>query len=217
MIPHDQEEAFSVLQGNSQTQDSKATRLIVFSSASSKPITTFSVPFGVRNCVSYPLTENSPDPAFIAITHQWSVVLIGKNVKLAQEGSTAKEIVQGSSHSRRTLFQDIFGQSAFAEPPSPRATLEGQNHSWDKTTAAEILDRPAYLMPPLEHLFEPLINGFLKLRSEDPVAEVLPDEDVDMKEEVSETVPVRTRRSRPVQPEEMNAFVEFFKKQSVKG
>ena len=217
MIPHDQEEAFSVLQGDSQSQDAKATRLILFSSASSKPITTFSVPFGIRNCLSYPLTENSPDPAFVAITHQWGVVLIGKNLKHPQEGSTAKEIIQGSSHSRRTLFQDIFGQSAFAEPPTPSATVEGQNHTWDEKTAAEIFDCPAYLMPPLEHLFKPLINGFLKLRSEDPVAQVLPDEDVDMEEEISETILVRTRRSRPIQPVEMNTFVELFRKQSVKG
>jgi len=167
--------------------------------------------------LAYPLTENSPDPTFVAITHQWSVVLIGKNLKVAQEGSTAKEIVQGPSHSGRTLFQDIFGKSAFAEPPSPRVAVEGQSHSWDEKTAAEILDCPAYLMPPLEQLFEPLINGFLKLRSEDPVAQVLPDEDVDMEEEISETVLVRTRRSRPVQPEEMNTFVELFRQHSVKG
>lgn len=85
-----------------------------------------------------------------------------------------------------------------------------------------IFDAPAYLMPPLESLFEPLLGGFLQLRSETQAtlaagAGVGAHEDEEVQMEVDEDdvgdkpLFVGSRPERIVDGREMNDFVELFK------
>lgn len=90
-----------------------------------------------------------------------------------------------------------------------------------KRSALSIFNAPAYLMPPLESLFEPLIGSFLHLRTEvlDPSESRRNDaEDEDVQMDVDQDANpeekpllVGTRAERIVDGREMNDFVELFK------
>ena len=121
----------------------------------------------------------------------------------------------------KTLFQDIFGSSAFADlshiPSNVNSNSEPQPVR-STNDVAVLLDAPAYLMPPIESLFEPLIGSFLKLRSKDDAMHVAEgkeqqqDEDVDMAgQSDDEPVTLGDRRKRLVDQKEMDMFVELFR------
>lgn len=72
-------------------------------------------------------------------------------------------------------------------------------------------------MPPMEHLFDPLINSFLRLRPEEALTpNATEDEDAEMEEEVVGPVLMGSQRTRAVSQEEMDIFVDLFRKHSTK-
>jgi len=87
----------------------------------------------------------------------------------------------------------------------------------------DILGGPAYLIPPLETLFEPLMTHFLTPRtSADETVPGLPtgDEvDVSMDVDESEDKPLVSgmRTERVVDAREMDALIELFRHHGVKG
>jgi NET1-associated nuclear protein 1 (U3 small nucleolar RNA-associated protein 17) len=163
----------------------------------------------------------------VGITKAWSVVLVGDDVRLPEdEGSTGKGILGGPASHKKTIFQDIFGKSAFTGLSSelrPEVAI-APTHSRTSNKVAGIPDGPAYLMPPLESLYEPLMGNFLKLRSQadDYATGLVPgqgeDEDFDLRDENS-TAPVLSVRhpGRIVTQDEMNLFVDLFKRHAVKS
>jgi hypothetical protein len=211
---------------SSPTIERRQTGINMFRTSSSIPFALRSVPFGLRNVIWYsaPSTSLESSPfSLVGITHAWSIVLLGDNVRLPdEEGSTAREIATNVIPQKRTLFQDIFGKSALSDlsngPPSPEPQpMTGR--PWTGQEVASIFDGPAYLLPPLESLFEPLINTFLKTRSEeaDTGRNVeLEDEDVDMKEEGGEHVVIRTQLKRRVDRDGLHSFVDLFKLHTVR-
>lgn len=116
-----------------------------------------------------------------------------------------------------TLFQDIFGVSAFAsvpqtETPPPRHADGPQ----------EILDQPAYSTPPLNNLFDSLIKLFLRDRPPDSIIEEQGPEDLeydDMQDVQSAGDPLTTSRhnSRFVNHGELEAFTNLFKSRCMTG
>jgi NET1-associated nuclear protein 1 (U3 small nucleolar RNA-associated protein 17) len=211
---------------SSPTNEWRQTRISLFHTSSSIPSSLHSVPFGLRNVVWYSTSSTSESSSFslVGITHAWSVVLLGDSVRLPEEeGSTAREIVADSTLQKRTLFQDIFGKSAFSDfsneqsSSKPRTTT---TRPWSGREAASIFDGPAYLVPPLESLFEPLINSFLKTRPEDTNTTVggnaeVEDGDADMEEEGGDRVVSRTQPKRVVDRDEIDSFVDLFKMHTV--
>lgn len=196
----------------------------MFNASSCVPVQTRTVPFGIMSVAWYPMASASSSFTLVGITQTWSVVLFGDEVQVPEdEGSSAREIVESSSH-KRTLFQDIFGKSAFTElanGPSTSFKTTGGVTSRTGKDIASIFDGPAYLMPPLDSLYGPLMDSFIKIRVEDegntasadaPEPE---DEDVDMEEESSEPIVVGKQRRRVVSDEEMQLFVDLFKQHSV--
>ncbi|KAF5385093.1 hypothetical protein D9615_001275 [Tricholomella constricta] len=219
VIPHTEGDSFAVFHGYFSSQELPKTRVSILRAVSSAPASSHSIPFRLRNFSLYPFSRKLSGQVFVGITYDWRVVLFGDGAKLAkEEGSTATEIASSSTPIRRTLFQDIFGYSAFAEPPTVSTSVDGMNRPRSGKAATDVFDSPAYLMPTLEHLFNPLMDGFLKHRPDDAPEHVVPEEEeeVDMEEEPAEPVLVGDRSSRVVNQEEMDAFVEFFKKHSVK-
>jgi len=110
-----------------------------------------------------------------------------------------------------TLFQDIFGVSAFASVPQAE-TLSLRHADGPQ----EILDQPAYSIPPLNDLFDSLINLFLRDRPPDSVIEEQGLEDLehdDMQDVQPADDPLTTRRhhSRFANPGEMAAFTKLFR------
>lgn len=196
---------------------------------------TYSLPFRIRNVAWYPppVLDDKAAYTLVAVTQTWSVVLLGDAVRApADEGAGAKEIgsAGASVGPSRTLFQNIFGESAFAAlaHEQPKASTSAQalaSHSWESSSTAKLLDAPAYLMPPLESLFDSVMDGFLQERPEDDqddsagIAGVAEEEDEaegDMEVEEGPVI-VGTRTDRVVDGREMGMFIELFRKHAVKG
>lgn len=144
------------------------------------------------------------------------------------EGSTAKAIVGGSTlGQRKTLFQDIFGASAFADLSNVPSTVGSVSTPaasalpWNGNDVTGLLDTPAYLMPPIESLFEPLMDSFLKPRPKEKERDDTPntkpqDEDVEMADQSrdGDFLVTETRQERVVDQDEMDAFIKLFKSQT---
>jgi len=164
----------------------------------------------------------------VGITNKYSVVLFGDDISApATEGSRANTIVGGAAlGQRKTLFQDIFGASAFADlshvPPhvDSNSVIPPSALPRSDNDVPVLLDSPAYLMPPIESLYEPIMESFLKPRSQEDdihlVEGIEQDEDVEMAEQSDdEPVTVRGRQERLVDQKEMDLFVKLFQQTKV--
>ena len=141
------------------------------------------------------------------------------------DGASAQGITQDAQVGKRTLFHDIFGASAFADlatVPGPSSTAGiSTAQPWKGKEVAEIFNAPAHLMPPLETLFDTVMDGFLAARSPDEEGEedAGVDEEMDVDEDADEDV--RPAKSAPldrvVDRQEMGGFVELFVHYAIKG
>ncbi|KAJ7110056.1 WD40 repeat-like protein [Mycena epipterygia] len=219
LVSHPREDTFVVISSPSNEERPKS-RVALFQVNSAQPSKTLTVPFGFRNVTWYPHVSSSF--SLVAITHDWKVVVLGDNIRVSKdEGATSREIVADSSPQRRTLFQDIFGKSAFGEHPSVSqpSTPASVARPWTGREGAEVFDNAAYLMPPLESLFEPLMSGFLKPRVVE--ASALPaalavDDDVDMDDDERFTLTGRDAK-RVVDEKEMGVMINLFKTHTLKA
>jgi NET1-associated nuclear protein 1 (U3 small nucleolar RNA-associated protein 17) len=142
-----------------------------------------------------------------------------------EEGASARSIGALGATSSRTIFEDIFGQSAFIDVHAPaqasRSVVPSDETSGDYTG---FFDARAYLMPPLESMFDALMDTFLKPRSveqvkpEDAIEEAREDEDMEMEvDEKAETETFSDPRHRVVDDRELDQFVELFRRHAVEG
>ncbi|KAH8997368.1 WD40 repeat-like protein [Lactarius akahatsu] len=182
----------------------------IFDSSSSIPSGTYTLPFTLRNIVWYPqsLSKAKVTSTFhlVGITDSWDVVLCGDDAQpLAEEGSCARAIVSGSHEpQKRTLFQDIFGDSALTSAPVRPIVAVSSPKQWNSKEIANVFDGPAYLIPALDTLFDTLMSHFLT-----------PSMDID---EPLEGPPVGVPRpERIVDTQEMEAFIELFRHHGVKA
>ena len=133
--------------------------------------------------------------------------------------------MQDAAVGKRTLFHDIFGASAFADlatAPGPSTASTSSAQPWKGKEVSEIFDAPAHLLPPLETLFDAVMDGFLTARPSDEGAleEVAgADEEMDVDEPLDEGA--RPLKSAPldrvVDRQEMSGFVELFMQHAIKG
>jgi len=147
---------------------------------------------------------------------------VGDEVSLPEEaGSSPREIVVGQSN-QRTLFQDIFGRSAFIDfsnnvSSSTSQVSEAHSRPWTGKEVSKIFDRPAYLLPSLESLYGPLMESFLKPRMAEDIdvsneAERGYDEDMDVDDTPVQAAIVKARPRQVVNQDEKAIFVDLFKK-----
>ena len=165
----------------------------------------------------------------VGITDNWDVVFCGDDVsQLAGESSVARGLIASpQGPHKRTLFQDIFGDSALSmvpiDPVAQKKTAATPKPGIGKEIITNILDGPAYLIPPLETLFEPLMNHFLTPRPPEGLAasgsSIAGDEiDVmDVDEPRDSLLVSNARTERVVEAREMDALIELFRHHSVKG
>jgi NET1-associated nuclear protein 1 (U3 small nucleolar RNA-associated protein 17) len=220
LIAHPSEDNLALLQSSPAE-----TKALLFRPASAIPYKTHTIPFRLLNVAWYPQLAEPSKFSLVGITEAWNVILFGdKDQRLAEAGTTPTPInamAQGDSR-RATIFQEMFGISAFANVERPLALelSSGSIAKGSSRVAAAILDTPAYLMPPLESLFEPLINGFLQPRPsslgapapggvEDPEDE---EAEMEVDEPINSDEPfiVGARPERVVDAREMDDFVELF-------
>ncbi|KAG7099626.1 hypothetical protein E1B28_001454 [Marasmius oreades] len=215
LIPHPDNDTFALF----TSAEAQGTKVFIFSAPEGFVKKSISLPFGLRNMTWYSPRFTSSF-SLIGITTDWMVVHFGDDIKGAEdEGTTAREI-KASPYERRTLFQDIFGASMFAnasETTSGRST-QTSTSVWTGTKSS-ISDAPAHLIPPLETLYAPLMNNFLKPRIS-LVSPTLPerpvDEDVEMEEE--DDIPLKSphsAKSKADTEDDIKTFVELFKLHSI--
>ncbi|KAL0569498.1 NET1-associated nuclear protein 1 [Marasmius crinis-equi] len=215
LVPHPDNDTFALFTSTSGT----GSRVSIFSATESSPKRSLSLPFSLRNLIWYSPRYTSSFN-LLGVTNDWMVIRFGEDVKdLEVEGTTAQEI-KASAYERRTLFQDIFGASIFANASGTTPSVPSASTSvWTGVGSSSILDAPAHLMPPLDTMYAPLMDTFLKPRAE-RVSAVLPegavDEDVDMEEDDDVTPDSKRRFNTSKDTEnDMRAFVELFKAHSI--
>jgi len=164
----------------------------------------------------------------VGITDNWDVVLCGDDVHpLAGEGLVARGLLAGSQEpTKRTLFQDIWGDSALTGAPvDPLVQKKVANTApRNGKEIADIFGGPAYMIPPLETLFEPIMTHFLTPHlPEDEIirAPGFPGEDaedtMDVDESQDDVLVSSTRAERVVDAQEINALIQLFQHHGVKG
>ena len=187
------------------------TKVSIFTVSSSTPTSIRSVPFGLRNVV-WASFQNDSGFNFVAITHSWKALVFGDSRRPFEDGSLSpKSLNMGHQPQSLTLFQDIFGASAFASVP-PAETLSLRHADGPQ----EILDQPAYSTPPLNDLFDSLIRLFLRDRPPDSIIEEQGLEDLehdDMQDVQSTGDPLTTscHQSRFANSGEMAVFTTLFR------
>jgi NET1-associated nuclear protein 1 (U3 small nucleolar RNA-associated protein 17) len=231
VIPHPLADIFALFCKSSipPPHDRQKTAILVFCVSSPTAKRSHSVPFGFLNVIWYPFAPSSSALSsftLVGVTKSWSVVLVGDDVPLREEaGSSAREIVAGQSGQRRSLFQDIFGRSAFVDISndvlsSGSQTLETYSRPWTGKEVARIFDCPAYRTPALESLYKPLMESFLRTRpkednevtggDEQPERDDI--EDVDVKDV---PIVVGSQERRVIGQDEMSFLVDLFRKHSM--
>jgi NET1-associated nuclear protein 1 (U3 small nucleolar RNA-associated protein 17) len=165
----------------------------------------------------------------VGITDNWDVVLCGDDVHpLTGEGLVARGLLASSQEPpKRTLLQDIWGDSALTSALVDPLIQKNVTSTAPRNgkEIADILSGPAYLIPPLGTLFEPIMTHFLTLRPpEDETIRVpsLPggdEEDTNMDvDESQDNLPVSSvRAGRVVDGREIDALVHLFQLHGVKG
>ncbi|KAH9942941.1 WD40 repeat-like protein [Amylocystis lapponica] len=218
LVPHPREDTFALfVHPPRANSDPPMTSVYVFRPSSPSPSSTWTLPFHLLNVSHVPRGLAPSKPAsfsLVGITHAWSVVVFGDEVTLLEdEGAHARRVDKDGGSRRRTLFQDIFGKSAFADfaPESSTSTAAPDRaQPWRGKEVAAIFDAPAYLMPPLEMVFDTVMDGFFTARSAEDAAENQDQEDedavMDVDEDDAPVVPA-PRIERVVDKTEMDALV----------
>ncbi|RPD82358.1 WD40 repeat-like protein [Lentinus tigrinus ALCF2SS1-7] len=231
VLPHPTEEQIVIMERvpAPTTADVSTTKALVLSPYSSAPVSIRTLPFQLRSVVAVPSSGFFPtDPSgftLVGITDAWSVVVFGDDVQLPEEeGASAQGITQDATVTKRTLFHDIFGASAFADlatAPGPSTSAATTVQPWKGQDIAEIFDAPAHLMPPLELLFDTVMDGFLAERPEEDEqeAEAADGEEMEVDEDVEEADrPLKAAPlDRVVDRQEMGGFVELFMQFAIKA
>ena len=164
----------------------------------------------------------------VGITDNWDVVLCGDDVQpLVGEGLVARGLHTSSQEPKRTLLQDIWGDSALTsglvDPLVQKKVASTVPRNGKEIT--DILGGPAYLIPPLGTLFEPLMTHFLTPHPPEDETIRVPslaggdEEDINMDVDESQDNPLvsSVRAERVVDAREIEALVHLFRHHGVKG
>ena len=201
----------------------------IFESSKWSPRNTYTLPFSLRNIVWYPQSSSKAKETstfrLVGITDSWDVVVCGDDVHpLSGEDSVARGLLTSSQEpSKRTLFQDIWGDSALTgtlvDPLIQ--TKVASTASRNGQEIADIFGGPAYMIPPLETLFEPIMTHFLTPRPPEDETVRVPedgeDTSMDVDESQSDVRVSGTRTERVVDAREMDALIHLFRQHGVKG
>ncbi|KAF8899035.1 WD40 repeat-like protein [Infundibulicybe gibba] len=210
LIPHRNHDAFALFQRSEQQ-----TKVSLFRPSSPTPYATQTLPFTLKTFLWHSLS-NSSSFAFVGITTDWRVITFGDEIQHAEsEGDAPQEITPNSLPLKRTLFQDIFGKTAFTETStqSPSTTTDTTRH---KDNAGGFPDVPTYLMPPIDNLFESIIKHAQEDRTErDKPASNLVQGDEDVAMDDADVHPVSSIGKRVVEENEILFLIDLFKTHGV--
>ncbi|KAF8634896.1 hypothetical protein AX15_000644 [Amanita polypyramis BW_CC] len=218
VIPHDREDTFVVFHGY-MTSDGNHTTALTFNAKSPSPMSEQIVPYAFRSIVLY--APSRAAFSFAGITTNWAVVSFGEQVLRQQiEGHGGVKIPGDVDHHKRTLFQDIFGLSAFdhttpEQPSWPRISSAILPRSKASVAA---FDSPSHLLPPISSIFDGIMEDFVRIQAPIvvPTIEVADaNDDSDMEIDTPEVVGSQKQKMRQVTQEEMGALVNLFKSHTI--
>ncbi|KAF7971392.1 hypothetical protein HWV62_21226 [Athelia sp. TMB] len=228
VLAHPRDDIFAILHCSSVSPRSgrHTTPITLFRASSPAPYQKYTIPFGLLSSTWYPTARSGPSNSssfsLVGITKDYSVIMFGDDVSApADEGATAQNIVAGATEPKHTLFQDIFGASAFGVPNGvsrsrPSVALQMNLLTSSNTESLTLFDTPAYLMPPITSLYEPLMDSLIKPRSSVAIeSEEQPgntDEDIEMAgQSDDDVISFGVQRQRVVNDDEMNMFIDMFR------
>lgn len=221
IIAHPREDSFAVFHCSTVNQD-RRTKVSIFHVPSYIPAATFSVPFGLQNVIWNSIGKGA-GYNLVGITHDWRVVVLGDTRLPSRDDNLPTKGLDFVDRSKkRTLFEDIFGSSAFADGDSESLQAISTMSSHDRKpegTRHELFDKPAYLMPALDNLFDPLVTSLLSSR----ISQVDPkiseadeeDEDVTMIDDTVQQPLFASRPTRIPNQGEMELFTQLFRTTSI--
>jgi hypothetical protein len=162
VVPHPHESSFVVF--HTTSIDEHETKVSVFQTSSTKAISLHTLPFHLLNVV-YGAFQANTESSLVGITHNWSLVLIGgSSHRFVDEGRSQRSIDVGRQTRNRTLFQDMFGASAFADASPADEPLISSSSSIPRKVDFSQFDAPAFAIPSLDEFFDPFIQSFLTVR-----------------------------------------------------
>jgi len=211
VVLHPRETRFAVF--HSITNEEHSTKVSIFGASSSSPLSVHTLPFQVRNAVVDP-SQGQTGFHLVGITHDWRAVLIGDSAcRFTDESRLAKGIKFDSQPEKRTLFQNIFGPSAFVDDfpvydhsISPSLSQKKTDHS--------IFDTLAFATPSLDTMFDPFITTLLSprgTRSDEVVHEIASEDDDTTMEDKGGILTSARQSSRALNPGELEAFTKLFR------
>ncbi|KAI5835962.1 WD40 repeat-like protein [Schizophyllum commune Tattone D] len=208
IVPHAQEDSFAVMYRSS---DEELTTVAIFSPSSPKP-TLRSVPLFLKSVAWYGESASASDFSLVGISDKWDVLFIGDHVKAPEDaGARTQNISTEDTPYRRTLFQEIFGETALPTGPAlaaPRPTA---------VAASEVqFEEPAYLMPSMDDVFDTLMSPFVRPRPEEQQDDAQGAQQEDADVEMEEAPPL-CPQPPILMPDDalMASFIDLFRKQSI--
>ncbi|THH10974.1 hypothetical protein EW145_g971 [Phellinidium pouzarii] len=197
----------------------RTSKVLHFSPTASKPFNVRTLPFRFRAVGWNYLNKSSR--SLLGITYSWNVVLCGDDAHVpAKMENTSREIDRNDAIiPRKTLFQDIFGKSAFIDTfvstMDPYTSSSGLDRNLQKV-ASSVFDAPAYLAPPIETMYSSLIEAFLTKAPEQEVSFSYEDVPEDLDEMIVDLEPVfPVSRGRLIGEEEIESLLVLFQKQII--
>ncbi|PPQ99563.1 hypothetical protein CVT24_005351 [Panaeolus cyanescens] len=217
VVPQPGEDAFTVFYTPVTEDEDTTTAASVFTVACPKPVASYNVPFAFSNIVHNSL-HGQKGANFVGVTTSWRAVAFGDGTSFQKENElTARELNLDHRPQKRSLFQDIFGTSAFQQDSSdiiPVSSIPSL-YQTSENRANELLDKPTHLLPSLTTLFDPLLRQCLKNRPPDDALKIEADEmdeDVEMEDEPHGPVLSTSSTIRPPNPGELELFTALFRK-----
>ncbi|TRM66075.1 quinon protein alcohol dehydrogenase-like superfamily [Schizophyllum amplum] len=208
IVAHPQNDSFAAFHKGSEAG---STAIAVFSPSSPRPALR-SVPLMLKSVVWHGESSSTTGFSFVGISDKWDVVFIGDDIKHQEDiGAHAQSITTEGTPHRRTLFQEIFGEAAL-----PSSSLSSARPAPAEPATDSLFEEPAYLMPPMEDMFDTIMGSFVHAREEDgPNGEGAQQEDDDV--EMEEAPPISPPPPALLPDNSMIAsFIELFSKQSIK-
>ncbi len=217
VISHAHEETFAIFYRHS-TAASSRTIALTFDATSPSPTNKQTIPYAFHAIIPY--TPSQERFSFVGITTNWAVVSLGEQSFRPQvEGSDSNKISADAVNHKRTLFQDIFGVSAFDHGASEQPVQSSFSTAVIPRPRApvSVFDGPSHLFPPMSSVFESIMEDFVhKTSTSGSAAQVVDaDEDVDMEVDAPEVPATPEHKMRHIDQEELGVLVNLFKSHTI--
>ncbi|OCB85603.1 hypothetical protein A7U60_g7252 [Sanghuangporus baumii] len=198
----------------------RTSKVLFFGPNSARPMDVRILPFRFRAVDWNYDGSNNATRCLIGITQSWNIVACGEE---SWTTPTVQDVAREIDSTtgvlpRKTLFQDVFGRSAFADTPaiaSSTVAVASDLSSGDRQASLSLFDVPAYLAPPLESMYSSLIGSFLIQPLEHTGPPLLQDHDESEDMVVDDEPRQVLERNRVVEDNELDSLVELFRKHSV--